>query len=158
MKTVRNETVTHRACGHQLSFGSLSFVSAEKEQTSPSRLRMIVRHGVVNERTRMVIWQAAREPAMSRTRQDGYKEYFPPDQGFFALLRSVNGSSTMRMLLDHKDRIGYKTVMNIIVFACNSAADADKFEKHRTFMIVLSNERRPMELPQASRPPVPEES
>lgn len=113
---------------------------------------MIARHGVQNERTRMVIWQAAREPAISPTREDGYREYLPPDEGFFALLGSVNGSSTMRMLIDHKGRIGYKTVMKIIVFGCNSAADTGDFRKHRTFMIVLSNEQKPieLELPQAT--------
>ena len=124
-----------------------SFVMvADKEQTSPSDLRYVIRHSVKNERTRMVIWQAARENAIFPMLENGYREYLPLDEGFFALLGSVNGSSTMRMLLDHKKHIGHKTVEKIVVLPCtHHAADVNDFRKHRSFMLVLSNERKPMQ-------------
>ena len=124
-----------------------SFVMvADDEQTSPSDLRCIVRHSVKNHFTRMVIWQAARENANSPMHDNGYREYLPLDEGFFALLGSVNGASTMRMLLDHKVHIGHKTIQKIVVFGfLNNAADVDDFAKHRSFMLVLSNKRKPIE-------------
>ena len=124
-----------------------SFVMvADEEQTSPSDLRCIVRHSVENHCTRMVIWQAARENANSPMHDNGYREYLPLDEGFFALLGSVNGASTMRMLLDHKVDLGHKTIQKIVVFGClNGAAEVDDFAKHRSFMLVLSNKRKPIE-------------
>ena len=119
---------------------------ADKEQTSPSDLRLVMRHSVKNERTRMVIWQAAPEDAMLPMQEDGYREYLPLDEGFFALLGSVNGSSSMRMLVDHKKQIGHKTIEKIVILPCAyGAADVHNFEKHRSFMLVLSNKRKPME-------------
>ena len=124
-----------------------SFVMVtEKEQTSPSDLRCVIRHSVKNYRTRMVTWQAARENAIFPVHEDGHREYLPLDEGFFALLGSVNGASTMRMLLDHKKHIGHKTIEKIVVLPCaHDAADVYDFSKHRSFMFVLSNKRKPME-------------
>ena len=118
---------------------------AAEEQACPSDLSFIVRHSVKNHCTRMVIWQAAREDAISPVGEEGYWEYLPFDEGFFALLGSVNGSSTMRMLLDHKVHIGHKTIQKIVVFGCLNAADVDDFETQRSFMLVLSKKRRPIE-------------
>ena len=115
-----------------------SFVmAADKEQTSPSELRYVFRHNVKNHCTRMVIWQAAREnDAISPMHEKGHREYLPLDEGFFALLGSVNGSSTTRMLLDHKKDICHKTIEKIIVLPCKHAAEVHDFEKQRTFMLV----------------------
>ena len=94
----------------------------------------------------MVIWQAARENAISPMHENGYREYLPLDEGFFALLGSVNRSSTMRMLLDHKKHIGHKTIEKIVILPCAYRADdVNNFEIHRSFMLVLSNKRKPME-------------
>ena len=94
----------------------------------------------------MVIWQAARESATSPMHENGYREYLPLDEGFLALLGSVNGSNTMRMLLDHKNHVGHKTIEKIVVLPCaNDAADVDDFQKHRSFVLVLSKKRKPME-------------
>ena len=62
------------------------------------------------------------------------------------MLGSVNGSSSMRMLLDHKKHIGHKTIEKIVILPCAyGAADVNGFEKHQSFMLVLSNKRKPME-------------
>ena len=45
----------------------------------------------------------------------GHVEYSPLDNGFYALLGSPNGKTIMRMLLDHKSHIGYKTVERIVL-------------------------------------------
>ena len=111
---------------------------ADREQSNPSDLRHIIRNNVINECTRMVIWQAARADATFVNREDGHREYLPFDEGFFALLGSVNGSSTMRMLLDHKAHLGFMTIEKIVVFPCKPA-DVNNFEKSRSFMLVLSN-------------------
>ena len=51
-----------------------SFVmEADKVQICPSDLRVIIRHSVKNERTRMVIWQAARADAIFPMRENGYR-------------------------------------------------------------------------------------
>lgn len=69
----------------------------------------------------------------------------PLTKAFFALLKSVNGSSAMRMLLDHKGHIDHKTIEKIVVFPCRNVGEVDDFGVQRTFMLVLSNEQRKME-------------
>ena len=83
--------------------------------------------------------------ATSPMHENGYREYLPLDEGFFALLGSVNGSNTMRMLVDHKRHVGHKTVEKMVVLPCaHGAADVDDFKKQRSFVLVLSNKRKPM--------------
>ena len=100
----------------------------------------------------MVIWQAARAEATFANREDGYREYLPLDEGFFALLGSVNGSSTMRMLLDHKAHIGFQTIERIVVLPrARGTADVHDFQKSRSFMLMLSN-KRSVTVPSSIRP------
>ena len=117
-------------------------MTVEKENVELSSLRSIIRDSLVNINTRMIIWQAAREDAIFPVGENGSRQYLPLDPGFFALLGSVNGCSTMRMLLDHKVQTGFKTVERIVVFPCVEAADVDDFGKSRSFIIVLSDQRR----------------
>ena len=66
----------------------------------------------------MVIWQAARVSSSSEERADGYRLYTPRDEAFFAILGSVNGANTMRILIDYKGDIDFKTGSCIVVFLC----------------------------------------
>ena len=67
----------------------------------------------------MVIWHSARWSGCSKSDSKGYREYTKYHSGFFALLGSVNGASTMRMLLDHKEEeeIGFHIVDKVVVSA-----------------------------------------
>ena len=44
------------------------------------------------------------------------KEYTDIVDNFFAILDNPNGDSTLRMLMDQKEHIGYRTVERIVVF------------------------------------------
>ena len=57
------------------------------------------------------------------------------------LLGSINGASTMTILLDHKAEIGFRTVEKVVVFAENKTEHVERFGKLRSFMIVLSDRR-----------------
>ena len=56
--------------------------------------------------------------------EDEYKIYDSKDKAFFALLGSINGANTMRILLDHKVDIEYRIVKSIVVFPCRHREDA----------------------------------
>ena len=108
-----------------------------------NRLRFIVRHCVVNESARIAIWQAARLSTVSHDEFPdlGHKVYEPPDDGFYAILGSVNGASMMRMLLDHKSQIGYRTIERVVVLPVVDFKDLSDFGKSRTFIVELSDIR-----------------
>lgn len=97
----------------------------------------------------MVIWHSARWSGCSKSDSKGYREYTKYHSGFFALLGSVNGASTMRMLLDHEEEIGFRIVDKVVVFAENEVEQIEEFGKLRSFMIVLSDPRMvPTKVPQ----------
>ena len=70
----------------------------------------------------------------------GHVEYSPLDDGFHALLGSPNGKTIMRMLLDQKSHIGYKT-LELIVLVGDDKLDLSEPEA-RTLLVVLSNKRQ----------------
>ncbi|KAI9849461.1 MAG: hypothetical protein M1837_004081 [Sclerophora amabilis] len=91
-------------------------LAAERDQVQASSLRVIVRNFVINRMTRLAIWQSARESTSvdEEVPDLGKRVYSARDDGFYAMLGSVNGASTMRMLLDHKQEIGYRTVDRVV--------------------------------------------
>jgi len=109
--------------------------------------RVFVRYFVINESTQRVIGEAFKHCSHTREGPErGRIEYTTQDQGFYALLRSVNGKSTMRMLLDHKSHIGYRTVEKVIVIGDSDDKEPKlKLEgpEARSFMILLSEKRQP---------------
>ncbi len=111
-----------------------SFImAAATDNIPPKNLRVIIQNFIVEEQTKMVIYEAYRTPTCTRSGPNGYREYTELDNGFFALLGSVLGSSTMRMLLDHNTDIGYRTVERVVVFAKNNTEEYDYiifFEVH----------------------------
>ncbi len=109
--------------------------------------RVFVRYFVINESTQRVIGEAFKHCSHTREGPErGRIEYTTQDQGFYALPRSVNGKSTMRMLLDHKSHIGYRTVEKVIVIGDSDDKEPKlKLEgpEARSFMILLSEKRQP---------------
>jgi hypothetical protein len=119
-----------------------SWVMAAKAQGSqPSDLHAIVRSMIVNESTKRVIWRAANRSTFTRQGPDHYTEYTERDQGYHAFLGSVNGASSMRMLLDHKAALGYRTVERVMILG-NKDLTLTKPEA-RTVVVLLSSPRFP---------------
>ena len=75
-----------------------------------SDLRAIVRLRIVNDEAKRIIWYAGQTSSWTREGPDNYREYTELDDGFFAILWSPNWASTLRMLLDHKQDVGWRTV------------------------------------------------
>ena len=75
---------------------------ANRNSVPVSNLRAIVRYFIANEASQRVIKDVLNHSFSSRDVEDhlGYTEL---DDGFFAILGSVNGASSMRMLLDHRE-------------------------------------------------------
>ena len=77
-------------------------------------------------------------------RGQGYKVYTELDDRYYAILGSQNGASTMRILLDHKAQIGFRTVEKIILFECRNVGDeknedlARNFARQKDYWTVLS--------------------
>ena len=115
--------------------------SAARDNVDPSALRFIVRDSIINKATLMVIRHSAQWSECSESNTKGKRVYTKYHSGFFALLGSINGASTMRMLLDHKSQIGFRTVEKVVVFADDELEDPGNFWKLRSFMIVLSDRR-----------------
>ena len=71
---------------------------------------------VTNEETKQIIWESLKHSAATREGLvRGHVEYSLLDNGFDALLGSPNGKTMMRMLSDHKNHIGYKTVERVVL-------------------------------------------
>ena len=68
-----------------------------------------------------------------------YREYTECDAGYYAILGSPNGASSMRMLHDHKAAIGYPTIERIIVLGDHKVTL--KTPESRSFVILLSSYR-----------------
>lgn len=62
-----------------------------------------------------MVWHAVRLSTCTGEGLHHYREYMKWDKGYHAMLGSVNGASTMRMLLDHKANMGYSTVEKVVV-------------------------------------------
>ena len=117
----------------------------EGEGALPSGLRLIFRHCVINEQILMTILQASKasNSASHQATDKGYRMYTEGDEGFYAQLGSVNGASTVRMLLDYKHQIGYRTVHKIVVQECEEVEEVKDVLEARTFCVFLSKCRDP---------------
>ncbi|KAJ8111302.1 hypothetical protein OPT61_g6074 [Boeremia exigua] len=106
-----------------------------------SDLAAIVRLTVVNEESKIAIWQASKLSSSSRMEDNNQVEYTRQDNGFYAILGAPNGASTMRMLRDHRTELGYRVVENIVVFG-NKGLTMQAPET-RSMPIILSTRRDP---------------
>lgn len=118
------------------------------QRSRPSNLQAIVRFFVVNESTNSVIWYATRHSTCTREGPHHHVEYTKWDQGYPAILGSVNGASSMRMLLDHKALMGYRTVERVVVLGGETLTLEEP--EARSFILLLSPRRIP-----PSRIPLP---
>ncbi|PSS25248.1 hypothetical protein M430DRAFT_15974 [Amorphotheca resinae ATCC 22711] len=116
-------------------------VAVKNRESKPSDLHAVVRFRVVNNATKRLIWESARRSTCTIEGENGLREYTNWDQGYHAILGSPNGGSTMRMLLDHKREIGYRTVERVVVLDEGNLA-LDK-PQTRSFLILLSPRRTP---------------
>ena len=118
-----------------------SWVEAARVQNSrTSNLKAVVRWNVVNDDTKAVIWSAAKLSTSTRENlEDHSREYTNSDDGYFAILGSINGASTMRMLIDHKADIKYRTVEKVFVLGNDALTMAEP--ENRTFVLLLSPPR-----------------
>ena len=77
---------------------------------STSKLNFVIRNCLINESTRIAIWQAARLSTSTAEGPNGFRVYTRNDDGFLAILGSPNGASTLRLLIDHKASIKLKLI------------------------------------------------
>lgn len=70
-----------------------------------------------------------------------YCVYGPGNDGFFALLGSPNGASTMRMLHDHKESLGYRRVERVVLRPDD--VENPQAPEIRSFAVILSQPRTP---------------
>lgn len=115
----------------------------------PSSLRIIARSAVINLSARRAIWYAARRStSLDQDVLTGYAEYTKEDDGFYAILGSTNGASSIRLLIDHKTALANRTMDKIVVIGGlpgtrnRSPLDLrDDFTRSRYFFLVLSERR-----------------
>lgn len=108
-----------------------------------SGLKAIVRFCIINEGTQSVIWESIHRSNCTRTGDNHHVEYTAPDDGYYAILGTVNGASTMRMLLDHKAGMGYRTVERVIILGDEKLEALLAKEQRRSLLILLSARRDP---------------
>ena len=96
---------------------------------------------VVNEALKIVTEETLLHSIHSACTREGktHIEYIDIDQGFYALLRSTNGASSMRMLIDHEEALGFRTVERVVIVGERHPDDKDV--PSRTLMILLSGKR-----------------
>ena len=107
----------------------------------PSDLSAVVRLTVINDASRIAIWQAERHSSSSRVDEDYQQTYTRIDNGFYAILGTPNGASTMRMLRDHRTELGYRVVEKIVVFGQKGLTMEGP--ETRSMVILLSERRTP---------------
>jgi hypothetical protein len=123
---------------------------AKMQGSKPSGLKAMVQFVVVNKLTQTVIWQAAHRSTCTREGPDLHTEYIAGDDGYYGILGSVNGASSMRMLLDHKEEIGFRTVERVVVLGRRFLTLNEPAA--RSFILLLSSCRIPST--RIPRPPI----
>lgn len=95
---------------------------------------------VLNDESRVIVWHAAKTSTLKTEGAQFYREYTHNDEGFWAILGSPNGASTLRMMANHKHELGGRTVEKIIV---SERDDIKKLEtpNSRTFVVLLTERR-----------------
>lgn len=87
---------------------------ATRRQQSVKNIRTIWRHWIVNEDTNAIITEARRGDGQE-VEHAGYTEFRAGTSGFYALLGSPNGSGIVRMLTEHAQAFGRKTIEGVRV-------------------------------------------
>lgn len=71
---------------------------------------------IINGYIKDMVFETIRVSTSTFEKSHGHKEFTDIDDGFYALLGSVLGNSSMHMLLDHKAEIGYRSVDRVVLF------------------------------------------
>ena len=87
------------------------------DKTDPKSLRYIFRDNIINRGTKSFIDKAGMD-----------KTFKPGQEGFFALLGSVNGKGVAYLLLQHSGIIGKKTIQQIVTYRAEDGAYQMYFE------------------------------
>ena len=112
---------------------------AEKSSVPLSKLRVVVRYFITNEASKAVIKDTWAYSDCTRD-EEFHRELTDTDPGFFAVLGSINGYSTMRMLRDHRQAVGFRTVERVLLLKTEDR-EIPKDDKAPTFMMLLSSPR-----------------
>ena len=122
-------------------------LAARLEKTEAPVLKGIIWSFVVEEQTKTILNRATAHFGSRFRRQE--REFYPGDPAFYAILGSVLGILTMRMLTDHKRIIGYRTVVKVVLFGHDPAKVFER-SNARSVMIVLSEPRIQNPIPTAA--------
>jgi hypothetical protein len=87
---------------------------ATRRRQSVKNIRTIWRHWIANEDTNAIITEARRGGGQE-VEHAGYTEFGAGTSGFYALLGSPNGSGIVRMLTEHAQAFGRKTIESVRV-------------------------------------------
>ena len=112
-------------------------MEARAQECSQSGLKAIVRFHVVNDMTKVIIWKAMQSSTSTKEGLNFYREYTEIDDGYYAILGSPNGASTMRILNDHTAAIDNRTVERVIVLADKTVSPEEP--QSRSFLLILTS-------------------
>lgn len=117
-----------------------SWVKVAKKNSVPlSKLRVITRYFIIIEASKAVIKDTWAYSDFTRD-EKFHRELTDTDPGFFAVLGSINGYSTIRMLRDHRQAIGFRTVERVLLLKTQDG-EIPKNGQAPTFIILLSSPR-----------------
>jgi hypothetical protein len=118
----------------------------KKSFTMPniSELRAIVRLNIVNEDTNDVIFAARTRSTSTREEPHGYVEFSEMDLGFHAIIGTPNSANTVRMLADHKQKLGHRLIDKIVIFG---EEDLHLVEPEKRSMAIILCHERPTPIP-----------
>ncbi|KAK0107931.1 hypothetical protein ONS96_003717 [Cadophora gregata f. sp. sojae] len=113
-----------------------------QKQFDCSKLRLIGRTNVVNEAARTAIWFAARHSSFLESETEkGSAVYTRGHDGYYAILGSPNGGSSMRLLTQYKKELRGRSVEKIIVVGDDAGPTGgpvySDFSRARAFLLVL---------------------
>ena len=97
-------------------YGKAAQAKIAKKGIQPQKSKVIVMNCAVNGMSRALRYGKLHIDFHRRPSGQMALRYTNIVDGFFAILDSPNGASTLRMLMDQKEHIGYRTVERIVVF------------------------------------------
>jgi hypothetical protein len=102
-----------------------------------SDLRATVRLTIIDEASQIAIRQASKHSSSSRIDDHNQIDHTRLDNGFYAILGTPNGASTMRMLRDHRTELGHRIVEKIVAFG--EEEPLIKMVETRSIVVLLSD-------------------
>ena len=87
---------------------------ATRHSSPLSSLRAVAQYFVTNSMSQTVAADVLAHSHVTRD-EDEHLEYTELDDGFYAVLGTVNGASTMRTLMDHRQALRFKTVEKVVL-------------------------------------------